>query len=50
MRACELLTNEDLGAALGSEAQALPMGSLVDNTVGRVLDRRALPMPLTAGS
>jgi hypothetical protein len=43
MRACELLSNEDLGAALGSEAQALPMGSLVDNTVGRVLDRRALP-------
>ena len=43
IKACELLTDEELGSALGGEAQALPMGSLVDNTVGRVLDRRALP-------
>jgi hypothetical protein len=43
MKACELLANDELSAALGGEAQALPMGGLVDNTVGRVLDRRALP-------
>ncbi len=43
MKPCELLTNEELGAALGGEAQALPIGGLGDLTVGLVLDRRALP-------
>jgi hypothetical protein len=43
MKACELITNDELGAALGGQAQALPMGGLVDSTVGQVLDRRALP-------
>jgi hypothetical protein len=43
MKACELITNDALGAALGSEAQALPIVGLGDITVGQVLDRRALP-------
>ncbi len=43
MKACELLTNEELGTALGGPAEALPMGGLVDSTVGLVLDRRVLP-------
>ena len=43
IKACELITNEELGAALGGEAEALPMGGLVDGTVGRVLDQRVLP-------
>ena len=43
IKACELITNEELGAALGSETEALPLGGLVDSTVGQVLDRRALP-------
>jgi hypothetical protein len=42
-QACELITNEELGAALGGEAEALPLGGLVDDTVGRVLDQRVLP-------
>ena len=41
-KACEFITNEELGAALGGDAEALPMGDLVDSTVGQVLDRRAL--------
>ena len=40
---CELITNAELGAALGGEAEALPLGGLVDSTVGLVLDRRVLP-------
>ena len=43
IKACELITNEELGAALGGEAQAAPLGGLVDSTVGLVLDRRVLP-------
>jgi hypothetical protein len=43
MQACELLTSEELSTALGAPAEALPMGGLVDNTVGLVLDRRVLP-------
>lgn len=43
MQACELLTNEELGTALGSPAEALPLGGLVDDTVGLILDQRVLP-------
>jgi hypothetical protein len=43
IKACELITNEELGAALGGEAQAAPLDGLVDSTVGLVLDRRVLP-------
>ncbi len=43
IKACELITNEELGAALGGEAEALPLGGLVDSTVGLVLDQRVLP-------
>ncbi len=42
MQACELLTTEELSAALGGPAEALPLGGLVDSTVGLVLDQRLL--------
>ena len=48
MRACELITNEELGAALGSGADALPMGGLVDSTVGLRPGPARSRMPRTA--
>ncbi len=43
MRSCELISQGDVESILGPDAQATPMGGLVDNTIGRVLDQRILP-------
>ncbi len=40
---CELISQGDVQSLLGSDAQATPMGGLVDNTIGQLLDRRVLP-------
>jgi hypothetical protein len=43
LKTCELIAQGDVERILGSDAQATPMGGLVDNTIGRVLDQRILP-------
>jgi hypothetical protein len=42
VKACELITNDQLSSVVGSPTQALPMGGFVDSTVGQLLDRRIL--------
>ncbi len=41
-KACELISTDDLRAAVGRDAEAMPMGGLVDSTIGQLLDQRIL--------
>lgn len=43
LKTCELISESDVEGILGSDAQATPMGGLVDNTIGQLLDKRVLP-------
>jgi hypothetical protein len=43
LKACELISNDQLGEALGGQPQAAPLVGLGDATIGRVLDNRILP-------
>jgi hypothetical protein len=43
LKTCELIAAGDVESILGPDAQATPMGGLVDNTIGRALDQRILP-------
>jgi hypothetical protein len=42
VKACTLISNSDLAAVLGTEAQAIPLSGIADATIGQVLDRRIL--------
>ncbi len=40
---CALISSSELSNALDGTAEALPLGGIVDATVGRLLDKRVLP-------
>ncbi len=40
---CPLISNSDLAAVLGSDSTALPLGGIVDATIGQLLDKRVIP-------
>ena len=42
IKTCDLITAQELQAQLGADAQALPMGGIVDATIGQLLDQRIL--------
>jgi hypothetical protein len=42
LKSCELVSNDELSAVLGPGAEALPVGGLLDDTIGQALDRRIL--------
>ncbi len=39
---CEFISTDELTAIVGGEAQVMPLGGLVDATIGQVLDKRIL--------
>ncbi|MCJ7709251.1 MAG: hypothetical protein MUQ32_00310 [Chloroflexi bacterium] len=43
MTECALISSDQLSNALDGSAEALPLGGIVDATVGRLLDKRVLP-------
>ncbi len=43
MAECTLISSDQLSNALDDAAEAFPLGGVVDATVGRLLDKRALP-------
>ncbi len=40
---CSFLSSADASAALGGKAEALPLGGIVDATIGQLLDKRVIP-------
>ena len=40
---CPLISSSDVSSVLGGEARAMPLGGLVDATVGQLLDKRVIP-------
>jgi hypothetical protein len=40
---CSFLSSADASDALGGQAEAMPLGGLVDATIGQVLDKRVIP-------
>ncbi|HYO44233.1 MAG TPA: hypothetical protein VES19_13630 [Candidatus Limnocylindrales bacterium] len=42
LKSCELISDDELSGILGSGAEALPMGGIIDGTIGQLLDQRIL--------
>ena len=40
---CSFVSSADVSDALDGEAEALPLGGIVDATVGQILDKRVIP-------
>ncbi len=40
---CAIVSSADVSDALGGKAEALPLGGIVDATIGQVLDKRVIP-------
>ncbi len=42
LKSCELISADEVHSLLGPDAEALPMGGIIDATIGQVLDQRIL--------
>jgi hypothetical protein len=42
LKSCELISADELKAIAGQDAEAMPMGGIIDGTIGQLLDQRIL--------